>query len=76
MLRGFRKDMFKLKNGPTEFWFCDTTCSSKFVMYRHVQGISHILKMDNSDRKAYLEGEAIDDYISKMNLEDAVTGSR
>ena len=56
--------MFKVKHGPTEYWFCDANCVAKFVKYRHMIGTAHILKMDPVMRHAYLDGMTLDDYIS------------
>ena len=62
--RDWRKDMFKVKDGPSEFWFCDCECAAKFVKYRHMIGTAHILKMGPVVRSAYLDGMTLDDYIS------------
>lgn len=56
--------MFKVKQGPSEFLFCDANCAEKFVKYRHVIGVAHILKMSPTTRNEYLKGQLIDDYIS------------
>lgn len=62
--RNVKREMFCVKNGPSEFWFCGADCAAKFVYYRHVIGASHVLKMTPKDRVEYLEGETIDQYIS------------
>lgn len=62
--RNWRRDLFKLKNGPIEHYFCDADCAAKFVQYRHVIGVAHILKMDKDSRIAYLGNITLDDYIS------------
>jgi len=64
LLRNWRKDLFKLKNGPVDCYFCDADCAAKFVKYRHMIGVAHILKMNECIRVAYLDGMTLDDYIS------------
>lgn len=72
--RGWRKEMFKVKDGPSEYWFCDADCSAKFVKYRHIIGTAHILRMDIVMRNEYLKGMTLDDYISNgMKRQNAIT---
>ena len=55
---------FTLKEGPSCFRFCDTTCSSKWVTYRHTIGVAHVIKMSAELRHTYLKGYTIDEFIS------------
>lgn len=65
MARNWRDMLFKVRQGPSEFLFCDACCAAKFVKYRHVIGVAHILKMSPTARSEVLKGQSIDDYISK-----------
>lgn len=61
--RGWKREMFHYKDGPGDFWFCDTICSTKWVRFRHVHGIAHVLKQLPPERVKYLNGLTIDEYI-------------
>jgi hypothetical protein len=76
LTRDLRKNMFKLRNGPIDYYFCDADCSELFVRYRHVIGIAHILKMSAENRDKYLGGKTLMDYISNQLEEDAMSTSR
>jgi hypothetical protein len=67
--------MFKMKDGPSEYWFCDAECAAKFVKYRHMIGTAHILKMDLVMRNAYLDGITLDDYISNGMRKNKYAGT-
>lgn len=62
--RGLKKEMFRLKDGPGDFWFCDTHCSCNWVRYRHVYGIAHVLRMATKERKEYLADTTIEEYVN------------
>ena len=63
--RRLRNDAFRIKDGPGDFFFCDTDCSSKWCKYRHVVGLAHIVKMPADLRQIALEGRTIDEYIAR-----------
>ena len=58
------KDCFTLKDGPANHRFCDTDCSSKWVKYRHMIGVAHVVKMPRELRNVYLNNHTIDEFIS------------
>ena len=58
-----KPNFFCVKEGPMERWFCDADCAAKYVKYRHMVGVSHVLKMDPLQRKMYLDGRSLDDFI-------------
>ena len=62
--RNFTKDCFTLLDGPANHRFCDADCSAKWVQYRHMIGIAHVVRMPPHVRKEYLKGRTIDEFIS------------
>ena len=64
--RHFKKDAFLIKEGPVDRYFCDANCSLKWAKYRHVIGVSHIVKMGPDQRRAALGDKTIDKYLSEF----------
>ena len=58
------KDLFTLRDGPADHRFCDADCAAKWVQYRHMIGVAHVVRMGPELRKEYLKGKTIDEFIS------------
>lgn len=56
--------MFKIIDGPVHHWFCAQDCSQKWLHYRHMIGVAHVVKLEPALRAAYLKGKSIDEFIS------------
>ena len=55
--------MFRVRDGPATFWFCDADCSAKWVEYRHVYTIRKLLNMSPEERNAALGGKSLDEHL-------------
>lgn len=62
--RNLVKDCFTLRDGPVDHRFCDGDCAAKWVKYRHMIGVAHVVRMPPCIRAEYLEGKTIDEFIS------------
>ena len=58
------KDVFTLRDGPVSVRFCNADCSAKWVQYRHMIGVAHVVRMPKLLREQYLKGKTIDEFIS------------
>lgn len=63
---GRRSCMYRLRDGPGDFWFCNDSCAGKWVLNRHKPDTYQLLKLDCAGRRALLSGQSIDEYIAKL----------
>ena len=58
-----RKDMFKLRDGPIDWWFCSDDHALEWLDYRHkTPSINDMLRQEPSQRN--LRGKSIDQWVS------------
>lgn len=69
--RDMRKNMFRVRDGPIDHYFCDGDCHQKWVTYRHMIGAAHVVRASPKIRAAYLKGMTIDEFISNGMSIDA-----
>jgi hypothetical protein len=69
-----KKNMFCVKDGPVEHWFCDADCADRWVVWRHVIGVAHVVRMTPHARSEHLKGDSIDNYISELPIDAHPTG--
>lgn len=49
------KDMYKIRQGPVDFWFCSTRCAEFWSEHRYNPKYAKRLKMSATDRLSRLE---------------------
>ena len=59
---GYQKEMFCLRNGPADSWFCDAACVETWLDNRHKPHIQRLLHMSSSQRVATLAGRSMEAY--------------
>ena len=68
--RGLRRGSYRFRDGPVDHWFCTEECGRKWVKYRHVIGVAHVVKMPSGVRTEYLKGKTIDEFISDLESDN------
>ena len=54
------KDIFKLTDGPVDFYFCDEECAVAWTQHRHKPHLHKLLRLTTHDeRVAYLESQGL-----------------
>ena len=64
--RDFKKAMFKVRDGPIDWYFCDTIHAELWLEYRHNPKTYHLCRMDPVERTSYLNGRSMHDEISRL----------
>ena len=60
--RSPRKQMYKLRDGPVDWWFCDDTHALEWLDYRHrTCSINNMLNVPPCERD--LGGKTIDEWV-------------
>ena len=66
--------MFRVRDGPIDWYFCDSNHNIKWRFWRQRFPISQMLKRSPYERNDYLEGKTIEEYILSSikngNVED------
>lgn len=64
--RSVRRTMYKLRDGPIDWWFCNCDHALDFVYYRHsTPSVHRMLKLTPADRAHVLAGMTVEQWVSK-----------
>jgi hypothetical protein len=58
-------EMFRVRSGPTERWFCGAQCVELYVGHRHNPSARRLLDMSKKERNEVLEGRNMDWFIKQ-----------
>lgn len=61
-----RKNMFKLVDGPIEYWFCGSDHAELWLEFRHKALTYHLCRMLPQERAAELGGQSMEERISAL----------
>lgn len=64
--RGARKDLFAVKDGPIDWYFCDASHYGDWLKYRVCWPVSDVLKMTPAERAERLGGKTTSQYVSEL----------
>lgn len=64
---GFKKDMFVVRNGPQDTWFCDATCVGEWVDHRHKPEVRRVLRMSAWERASFLNGVSMTSFAESLS---------
>jgi len=64
--RGTKGRLFKLRDGPIDWFFCDTAHAELWLEYRHVAKTWRLCRALPSERRALLCGRSMSDEISRL----------
>ena len=67
--------MFKVRDGPIDWYFCDTRHAESWLFYRHKPETHRLCRMYPKDRLAYLHGASMEDEISRLFGTNAITAT-
>ena len=70
-----RREMFKLRDGPIDWYFCDEAHARKWLDCRHRKETARLCRMLPQERQEHLQGRSMEQAISSL-LADAVPGGR
>ena len=66
--RAAMKDMFKLRDGPLDWYFCDSEHALDWLEHRHSSvEVNRLLRMLPAERAKALGGQTIEDYVLGIN---------
>ena len=61
-----KKDLFKVRDGPTDWHFCDVIHAELWLEYRHKKETYKLCRMGPKERLEYLDGKSMHDEISRL----------
>ena len=61
-----RRQMFKVRDGPVEWYFCDVPCAEDWLEYRHEPKTYHLCRLLPSEKLARLSGRSMRDEIFRL----------
>ena len=61
-----RKDLFKIRDGPVEWHFCNVVHAELWLEYRFKKETYELLRMRPPERLEYLKGRSMQDIISSL----------
>jgi hypothetical protein len=62
--RAAMKDMFKLRDGPVDWYFCDSEHALNWLEWRHRSvRANKVLRMLPRERETELQGQTIEDFL-------------
>ena len=61
-----RKDLFKIRDGPVEWHFCNVVHAELWLEYRYKKETYQLLRMLPPERLEYLKGRSMQDIISSL----------
>lgn len=64
--RGTKGRLFKLRDGPTDWFFCDTFHAELWLEYRHAPETYQLCRMLPRERRARLGGRTMSAEISRL----------
>lgn len=68
--RRLRKDLYKLRDGPIDWWFCNDDHALEWLDYRHkTPGINDMLRKVPAQRQ--LSGKTIEQWVSDELSQEA-----
>ncbi len=65
--------MFKVRDGPIDWYFCDAAHAELWVTYRHRSATYRLCRMLPAQRRQYLQGRSMEEEISRLEGVDAHT---
>lgn len=60
--RKLRKHLYKLRDGPVDWWFCDDNHALEWLDYRHKNPRIHAM-LSRTPRERDLDGKTIDEWV-------------
>ena len=72
--RSLRKEMYKLRDGPIDWWFCDAHHSQQWCRYRQQKPTARLCRMLPQERQRYLNGRTMEDAISSLCADALAAG--
>lgn len=64
--RRCQKDMFKVRDGPVDWYFCNVVHAEAWLQYRHTAETYELCRMLPIEKLQYLNGVAIEEKISEL----------
>lgn len=64
--RAERKELFKVKDGPIDWYFCDAEHYELWLRHRCCWPVSEVLKMTPFERREALDGKTTAQYVSEL----------
>ena len=64
--RNARKEMFKLRDGPLDHYFCNELHAEAWLEYRHVEETYKVCKLPPKQKIEYLQGKSMDNLILEL----------
>lgn len=62
---GTTSPKYLVRNGPTEYLFCNEVCVNQYVKFKHTPHVRRVLDADRSERQKILNGMCINEYVTK-----------
>jgi len=70
--RGARKDLFKVRDGPIDWYFCDAHHYEEWLKHRMCWPVSEVLKMTPPERRERLGGVTTAQYVSELKANGTI----
>ena len=61
-----KKRMFKVRNGPVDWFFCNEAHADQWFYYRHKPETWALCRMQPEERSVHLQGRSMEDEISRL----------
>lgn len=61
-----RNELFKIRDGPIDWYFCDVKHAEFWLEFRHVKETHALCRMPPKERLEYLNGSSMEDEISRL----------
>lgn len=61
-----RSQLFKVRDGPIDWYFCDVKHAEFWLEYRHKKETHKLCRMPPRERLQYLNGKSMEDEISRL----------
>jgi hypothetical protein len=61
-----RSELFKIRDGPIDWYFCDVKHAEFWLEYRHKKETHDLCRMNPIERREYLAGQSMEDEISRL----------
>ena len=61
------KNMYKLRDGPIDWYFCDAEHALDWLEHRHASlAINTVLRMLPQERQKHMQGKTIEEHIKSI----------
>ena len=61
-----KKDLFKIRDGPVDWYFCNVLHAELWLEYRHKPETYKLCRMPADERRKYLSGSSMEAEISRL----------